>query len=310
MSSPTEFRHEPVMEHEIVEVFSTVPAGHVLDATLGGAGHTTALLESRDDLSVVGVDRDDDALTVSRARLARFEDRVSLHHRRFDEIETAMDEAGVEQLSGALFDLGVSSYQFDAGERGFSYRVDAPLDMRMDASGGVTAADIVNTWPEAEIVRILRDNADERFALRIARAVIAARPIATTVELAEVVAGAIPAPARRRGGHPAKRTFQALRIAVNSELEILPDALDTAIRNTKSGGRVAVLSYHSGEDRIVKERFRHHTTGGCTCPATLPCVCGATPSVRLVRVSSKPSAVEMDRNPRSTSARLRVAEVV
>ena len=310
MSSPTEFRHEPVMEREIVEVFSTVPAGHVLDATLGGAGHTTALLESRDDLSVVGVDRDDDALTVSRARLARFEDRVSLHHRRFDEIETAMDEAGVEQLSGALFDLGVSSYQFDAGERGFSYRVDAPLDMRMDASGGVTAADIVNTWPEAEIVRILRDNADERFALRIARAVIAARPIATTVELAEVVAGAIPAPARRRGGHPAKRTFQALRIAVNSELEILPDALDTAIRNTKSGGRVAVLSYHSGEDRIVKERFRHHTTGGCTCPATLPCVCGATPSVRLVRVSSKPSAVEMDRNPRSTSARLRVAEVV
>ena len=298
------------MEREIVEVFASVPAGHVLDATLGGAGHSTALLESRADLCVLGVDRDTDALAVSRERLARFGDRVSLHHHRFDELEAAMEEAGVEQLSGALFDLGVSSYQFDAGERGFSYRVAAPLDMRMDASSGVTAADIVNTWPEAEIVRILRDNADERFAMRIAKAIVSARPISSTVELAEVVAGAIPAPARRRGGHPAKRTFQALRIAVNSELEILPGALDTAIRNTKSGGRVAVLSYHSGEDRIVKERFRHHTTGGCTCPATLPCVCGATPSVRLVRAASKPTEAEMDRNPRSTSARLRVAEVV
>lgn len=298
------------MRDEIVEVFSTVPAGHILDATLGGAGHSTALLESRDDLSVIGVDRDTDALATSGERLARFGARVSLHHHRFDELDVAMEEAGVEQLSGALFDLGVSSYQFDAGERGFSYRVDAPLDMRMDASDGITAADIVNTWTEVEIARMLRDNADERFAGRIARAIVAARPVTTTAELAEIVASAIPAPARRRGGHPAKRTFQALRIAVNSELEILPGALDSAIRNTRSGGRVAVLSYHSGEDRIVKERFRHHTTGGCTCPATLPCVCGAQPSVRLVRAASKPSEIEMQRNPRSTSARLRVAEVV
>ena len=310
MSESIDFRHEPVMLAEVVSVFATVPAGHVLDATLGGAGHSTAILESRDDLSILGVDRDGEALAVARERLRRFGDRVSLHHRRFDEIEIAMEDAGVEQLSGALFDLGVSSYQFDAADRGFSYRADAALDMRMDTSVGITAADIVNTWDESDIVRILRENADERFAVRIARSIIAARPITTTVELAEVVASAIPAPARRRGGHPAKRTFQALRIAVNSELEVLPAALDTAIRNTASGGRVAVLSYHSGEDRIVKERFRHHSTGGCVCPATLPCVCGAAPSVRLVRSSSKPSAAEIVRNPRSSSARLRVAEVV
>ena len=305
-----DFRHEPVMLDEIVSVFSCVPSGHILDATLGGAGHGSAILDSRPDLSLIGLDRDEEALEAAGERLARFGNRVSLHHRRFDEISPAMDDAGVEQLSGALFDLGVSSHQFDTGERGFSYRTAAPLDMRMDRSRGMTASDIVNTWTEDEIIRLLRENADERFAVRIARAIVGARPIESTVELAEVVAGAIPAPARRRGGHPAKRTFQALRIAVNSELEILPGAIDTAIDLMSVGGRVAVLSYHSGEDRIVKERFRHHSTGGCTCPPTLPCVCGAAPRVRLVKVGSKPSSAETVRNPRSTSARLRVAEVV
>jgi 16S rRNA (cytosine1402-N4)-methyltransferase len=233
-----------------------------------------------------------------------------LQHRRFDDLDAAMSEAGITELSGALFDLGVSSHQFDSGERGFSYRHDAPLDMRMDTTESTTAADVVNQASEGEIAHLLREYSDEKFAGRIARAIIAARPIHTTAELADVVASAIPAPARRRGGHPAKRTFQALRISLNKELEILPNAIDSAVRRTRIGGRVAVLSYHSGEDRIIKARFKQHATGGCECPSTLPCGCGATRIVRLVRVASKPNAEEQLSNPRSSSARLRVAEVL
>jgi 16S rRNA (cytosine1402-N4)-methyltransferase len=233
-----------------------------------------------------------------------------LQHRRFDDLDAAMSEAGIDELSGALFDLGVSSHQFDSGERGFSYRHDAPLDMRMDTTEPTTAADVVNQASEGEIAHLLREYSDEKFAGRIARAIVSARPIHTTAELADIVASAIPAPARRRGGHPAKRTFQALRISLNKELEILPNAIDSAVRRTRRGGRVAVLSYHSGEDRIVKARFKQHATGGCECPSHLPCGCGALSTVRLVRVASKPSAEEQLSNPRSTSARLRVAEVI
>jgi 16S rRNA (cytosine1402-N4)-methyltransferase len=233
-----------------------------------------------------------------------------LQHRRFDDLDAAMLEAGIDELSGALFDLGVSSHQFDSGDRGFSYRHDAPLDMRMDTTEATTAADVVNQASEIEIAQILREYSDEKFAGRIARAIVSARPIHTTSELADIVASAIPAPARRRGGHPAKRTFQALRISLNKELEILPNAIDSAVRRTRSGGRVAVLSYHSGEDRIIKARFKQHATGGCECPSQLPCGCGAQRTVRLVRVESKPSVVEQEKNPRSTSARLRVAEVI
>lgn len=304
------FEHEPVMVDEIVDAFATVPAGCVLDATLGGGGHARALLESRADLSVLGVDRDAAAIEAARERLAGFGGRVMFSHVRFDELDRAMSDNGVSALAGALFDLGVSSHQFDAGERGFSYRTDAPLDMRMDRREGRSAHHLVNESTERELADLIRDFADERFAGRIARAICAARPIETTTELASVIASAIPAPARRRGGHPAKRTFQALRIAVNRELEILPAALDRAIANTLRGGRVAVLSYHSGEDRIVKERFRFHSTGGCSCPTDLPCVCGARPAVKLVRTARKPSDAEQNRNPRSTSARLRVVEAI
>ncbi|MEI8391062.1 MAG: 16S rRNA (cytosine(1402)-N(4))-methyltransferase RsmH [Actinomycetes bacterium] len=304
------FEHQPVMLREITEIFAHVPDGFVLDATLGGAGHTTALLEAHHGLKVLGLDRDPMALSVSQERLATFGDRVVTQHRRFDDLDAAMNQAGISELSGALFDLGVSSHQLDASDRGFSYRQEAMLDMRMDTTEVNTASDIVNTATEGELARILRDYSDERFAGRIARAIIAARPIQTTVELAEIVASAIPAPARRRGGHPAKRTFQALRISLNKELEILPDALDAAIRRTQSGGRVAVLSYHSGEDRIVKSRFKQHVTGGCECPVHLPCGCGAVSTVRLVRSAAKPSADEQILNPRSTSARLRVIEVI
>ena len=309
-TQPAVFSHEPVMVREITELFANVPDGVVLDATLGGAGHTTAILDAHPGLRVLGLDRDPAALEASRVRLAPYGDRAMLQHRRFDDLDAAMSEAGITELSGALFDLGVSSHQFDSGERGFSYRHDAPLDMRMDTTESTTAADVVNQASEGEMAHLLREYSDEKFAGRIARAIIAARPIHTTAELADVVASAIPAPARRRGGHPAKRTFQALRISLNKELEILPNAIDSAVRRTRIGGRVAVLSYHSGEDRIIKARFKQHATGGCECPSTLPCGCGATRIVRLVRVASKPNAEEQLSNPRSSSARLRVAEVL
>jgi 16S rRNA (cytosine1402-N4)-methyltransferase len=309
-AQPATFSHDPVMVREITDLFAGVPHGFVLDATLGGAGHTTAILDAHPGLSVLGLDRDLAALAASRERLAPYGDRVMLQHRRFDDLDAAMLEAGISELSGALFDLGVSSHQFDSGERGFSYRHDAPLDMRMDTTEATTAADVVNQASEIEIAQILREYSDEKFAGRIARAIVSARPIHTTSELADIVASAIPAPARRRGGHPAKRTFQALRISLNKELEILPNAIDSAVRRTGSGGRVAVLSYHSGEDRIIKARFKQHATGGCECPSQLPCGCGAQRTVRLVRVASKPSSVEQEKNPRSTSARLRVAEVI
>ena len=208
-----------------------------------------------------------------------------------------------------LFDLGVSSPQLDRAERGFSYRQAAPLDMRMDRRGGPTAATVVNEYPEAELASVLRRYGDERFAARIARAIVAARPVSTTGELADLVREAIPAPARRRGGHPAKRTFQAIRIEVNDELAILPGSIDAAIELLAPGGRIAVLSYHSGEDRIVKDRLREAETGGCTCPPGLPCVCGAVPVVRLLRRGGwVADPAEVARNPRAESARLRAAE--
>jgi 16S rRNA (cytosine1402-N4)-methyltransferase len=319
------FDHRPVMLDEIVDVFAAVPAGVVVDATLGAGGHTAALLERRADLSIVGIDRDEQALAAASARLQRFGDRFHPVHARFDDLPEIMHTDQIPRpdidaelsevlradgLSGALFDLGVSSPQLDRGERGFSYRQDGPLDMRMDQSAPWSAADVVNGYDVEELTRIIRRFGDERFAARIARAIVAARPIESTVELATIVTSAIPAAARRTGGHPAKRTFQAIRIEVNGELDALPVALDAAIESTRPGGRIAVLSYHSGEDRIVKERFRV-ATGVCDCPPDLPCVCGAVQTVRLVRgVPKRPSAAEQASNPRATSARLRVAERV
>ncbi|MFZ9629338.1 MAG: 16S rRNA (cytosine(1402)-N(4))-methyltransferase RsmH, partial [Ilumatobacteraceae bacterium] len=297
------------MGAEITELFGTVPPGFVLDATLGGGGHSELLLDRWPHLSVLGIDRDLRALAAAQQRLARFGDRVRTFHTRFDGLAHAMEALAIDTLSGALFDLGVSSHQLDAAERGFSYRNTAPLDMRMDTEQRWSAADVVNGYTVDELARVLHTYGDERFARRIAAAIVAARPIETTTELAEIVVGAIPAPARRTGGHPAKRTFQAIRIEVNGELDALPGALDTAIDRTSPTGRIAVLSYHSGEDRIVKERFREASTGGCLCPPELPCVCDAVQTVRLVRgVPKQPSAAEVSTNPRAKSARLRVVE--
>ncbi len=304
----TDFIHIPVMADRIVEIFRPVPPGVLVDATVGGGGHARLLLEARSDLRLVGVDRDPAALAAAAEVLAPFGDRVTLRHARFDDLETVMTELQ-PPVTGVLFDLGVSSPQLDRAERGFSYRHDGPLDMRMDPADQWTAADVVNGYPEVELVRVLQEHGEERFAIRIAAAIVASRPIETTAQLAAIVRDAIPAPARRRGGHPAKRTFQAIRIEVNRELDILPTAIDAALELTAPRGRVAVLAYHSGEDRIVKERFRHAVTGGCTCPPGLPCVCDAVQTVRLLRPGAwKPTAAEVEANPRAESARLRAVE--
>jgi len=299
------------MAAEIVAVFATVPAGIVLDATLGGGGHSELILDAYPSLGVLGIDQDESALAAAARRLARFGDRFTAVHSRFDHLRTAMNAARIDHLSGALFDLGVSSPQLDRAERGFSYRLDAPLDMRMDTSQAWSGDDVVNGYTEAELTRVLHDNGDERFAARIAKAIVANRPIESTAVLAGIIVAAIPAAARRTGGHPAKRSFQAIRIEVNRELEILPDAIDAAIGATVVGGRIAVLSYHSGEDRIVKERFRSAETGDCVCPPNLPCVCGALRTVRVVRrVPRTPTAEEVAGNRRAASARLRVVEKI
>jgi 16S rRNA (cytosine1402-N4)-methyltransferase len=297
------------MADEVVALFATVPPGIVVDATVGGGGHAQRLLRARPDLRILGLDRDPSALAAAAARLAPFGDRVTLVHSRFDHLEQIMSDLAIDEVSGVLFDLGVSSPQLDEPERGFSYRYDAPLDMRMDPDDPWSAGDVVNGYDEAELTHVLAAYGDERHARRIAQAVVAARPIETTAELADIVAGAIPARFRRRGGHPAKRTFQAIRIEVNRELEILPGAIDTAIDKTAPGGRVVALAYHSGEDRIVKEHFRLATTGGCTCPPGLPCVCAAVATVRLVHKGAvKPTDLEIAANRRAESARLRAVE--
>jgi len=317
------FRHVPVLRDEVVAAFAPVPPGWVVDGTLGGAGHATAILEAHPHLSVLGLDRDPDAVAVATERLGRFVGRALVVHTRFDRIADAMGllrrtrptvDADDEPtgLSGVLLDLGVSSPQLDRGDRGFSYRNPGPLDMRMDPSAGRSAADVVNTADEAELVQILRRFGDERHAPRIARAIVAARPIATTQQLADVVRDAIPAAARRTGGHPATRTFQALRIEVNDELEQLEAVLGDALDLLVPGGRLAVITYHSGEDRIVARRFRDAAADDCTCPpGSGPCRCGGAPSVRLVpRKAITASEDELAANPRARSARLRVAEAL
>jgi 16S rRNA (cytosine1402-N4)-methyltransferase len=303
------FLHHPVMAERIARLFEAVPPGVVVDATVGGGGHARVILEANPMVAVVGLDQDPDALAASASLLEAFGDRVMLRRARFDSLVTVMSDLGLTSLSGAIFDLGVSSPQLDRGERGFSYRHDGPLDMRMDPDGDLTAADIVNGYAESRLADVIGTYGDERFAARIARAIVSARPIETTAELAAIVRDAIPAPARRRGGHPAKRTFQAIRIEVNRELEVLGASIDDAIDVLVPGGRCAVLAYHSGEDRIVKDRFRYAATGGCTCPPGLPCVCDAVQTVRLLKQGAwTASDVEVAANPRAESARLRAVE--
>jgi 16S rRNA (cytosine1402-N4)-methyltransferase len=303
MSRP--FAHEPVMTHEVVALLAPVPAGLVVDATLGAAGHARALLTARPHLSLLGVDRDPAALEAARRELADFSGRAELHHATFDRLGDLL--AG-RAASAFLFDLGVASPQLDRAERGFSYSREGPLDMRMDPSQAWSAADLVNGASAEELARLFAEHGEARSARRIAQAIVAARPITTTTDLTAVVDRSLPRSGRRRG-HPASRVFQALRSEVNDEQAQLSSGLDVALGSLVTGGRCVVISYHSGEDRLVKARFVEAATGSCTCPPGLPCVCGAEPSVRLItRGARKPSPAEVAANPRARSARLRAVE--
>lgn len=301
------------METEIVELFSRQEPGWLIDATLGGAGHTTSLLKANPNLKVLGIDRDPIARQAAREKLSKSgisEDRYKVAEGTFGDLENLLDQHSfTEPIQGALFDFGVSSPQLDWPERGFSFRHDGPLDMRMNPKDTLTAEQIVNEYEVEEIAKLLRDGADERFAFRIAKAIVKTRPHKSTTALAQVITEAIPAATRRSGGHPAKRSFQALRIAVNNEIAQIPSALTTAISALNAKGRIAVLSYHSGEDALVKAAFDQAASGGCECPSRLPCVCAAKPQLKILRPKlRRPTEAEIDRNPRSASARLRCAE--
>jgi 16S rRNA (cytosine1402-N4)-methyltransferase len=303
--------HQPVMVKEVVEVFAPLPPGLVVDATTGTGGHASALLDAYPHLQMLCLDRDPWAVQVATERLSRYGSRAVVRHATFDDMVEEAERVGWREgtVSGVFFDLGVSSPQLDIPERGFSYWTDAPLDMRMDTTAGLTAADVVNQWDVDSLARLFAANGEGRFARRIARAVVASRPLETTLQLSAVVRAAIPAPARRRGGHPARRVFQGLRIAVNDELALLGRALPKALEALAPRGRCAVLSYHSGEDRIVKTVFAGAVSGGCTCPPGLPCACGARSSGRLVfRGARRPTPAEVELNHRSESARMRAFE--
>jgi 16S rRNA (cytosine1402-N4)-methyltransferase len=289
----------------------TEPGAVVVDATLGLGGHSEALLRTLEAVRLVGLDRDQEALSRSTARLAPYAERITLVHAVYDELPEILARLGIERVQGVLFDLGVSSLQLDEAARGFAYAQDAPLDMRMDQSGGRTAAEVVNTYPAAELARVLREYGEERFARRIADAVVRERarePFTSTARLAELVRSSIPAATRRTGGHPAKRTFQALRIEVNGELDALASALAAAVAALAVGGRIVVLSYHSLEDRLVK---RVLTAGArSTAPADLPVELPEhAPYLRLLtRGAELPDDEEVAANPRAASVRLRAAE--
>ncbi|MQA78218.1 MAG: 16S rRNA (cytosine(1402)-N(4))-methyltransferase RsmH [Streptosporangiales bacterium] len=307
--------HVPVLPQRVVALLApalATPGAVLVDATLGLGGHTDLLLRAHPALRVVGVDRDDRALDRSRARLVEHAERLTLVHAVYDHLPAVLAELGLTAVQGVLFDLGVSSIQLDERDRGFAYSYDAPLDMRMDQTAPVTAADVVNTYTARDLARVLREYGEERYARRIADAVVRERaqaPLTSTAQLATLVRDAIPAAARYApGGHPAKRTFQALRIEVNGELEVLERALPAALASLAVGGRIVVLAYHSLEDRLVKRALRAGATSAA--PLDLPVVPPEyEPELRLLtRGAERPDADEVARNARAASARLRAAE--
>ncbi len=308
----SEFTHRPVLLDECIEALNIRPDGIYLDGTLGRAGHSREIARRLHTGRLICVDRDDAALEAARERLAPWMDRVTLVHSNFDRVDEILNELGIPGADGMLFDLGVSSPQLDDGARGFSYMADAPLDMRMDREEGLTAADVVNTWSQEELKRILFQYGEERYAPQIAGAIVRRReegPIRTTLELVDIIKSAMPARALKEKQHPAKRSFQAIRIAVNDELGSVERMLKRAVPRLNKGGRLAVITFHSLEDRIVKTGFADFARG-CTCPPDFPvCVCGKTPDIRLVNKKPiLPSQRELEENPRSRSAKLRVAE--
>ena len=306
------FHHISVLLNECLEGLDIKPDGIYVDGTLGGAGHSSQIAKRLRGGRLIGIDRDPVALKAAGERLAPFGDTVTLVHSNFCEISRVLDGLGVEAVDGILLDLGVSSPQLDDGERGFSYMVDAPLDMRMNNGDALTAQTVVNTWSYEELRRILFDYGEERYAPQIAAAICRRRehkPINTTLELVDVIRSAMPASALREKQHPAKRSFQAIRIAVNDELGAVHKVMDAAIPRLKKGGRLAIITFHSLEDRIVKNGM-NDAAKGCICPPSFPvCVCGKKPQVKLV--NRKPVTAgneELELNPRSRSAKLRVCE--
>ena len=310
----TEFHHISVLLEECLDGLNIKPDGIYVDGTLGGAGHSSQIAKRLTTGRLIGIDRDPIALKAAGERLAPFGDRVTLVHSNFCEISNVLDDLGIDKVDGILLDLGVSSPQLDDGERGFSYMVDAPLDMRMNNGDALTAEQIVNTWSYEELRRILFDYGEERYAPQIASTICRRRetaPIKTTLELVDVIRSAMPASALREKQHPAKRSFQAIRIAVNDELGAVRKVMDTAIPRLNSGGRLAIITFHSLEDRIVKNGMAD-AAKGCTCPPQIPiCVCGNKPQVKII--TRKPIVAgdkELADNPRSRSAKLRVCEKI
>ena len=304
--------HKPVLLEECIQALNIRPDGIYLDGTLGRAGHSREIARRLTTGRLICVDRDQAALDAAQERLGEWMDKVTLVHSNFDQLDAILDGLHLAGVDGMLFDLGVSSPQLDDGERGFSYRTDAPLDMRMDRSEGLTAAQVVNTWPQEELRRILSQYGEERYAPAIAAAIVRRRqerPIETTLELVDVIKSGMPARALKEKQHPAKRSFQAIRIAVNDELGSVDRMVREAVPRLNPGGRLAVISFHSLEDRIVKNALAAFAKG-CTCPPDFPvCVCGKKPQVKLV--NKKPivsGAAELEENPRARSAKLRVAE--
>jgi 16S rRNA (cytosine1402-N4)-methyltransferase len=306
-----EFNHKSVLLHESIDALNIKPDGLYVDGTAGGGGHSFEIAQKLSSGRLVAVDRDPDAIKAASARLAPFQDKVTIVQSNYSRLSQIFQELGITGADGILLDLGVSSYQFDVPERGFSYNYDAPLDMRMSKSG-LSAGNIVNEAPFSELARILREYGEEKFASRIASTIVASReikPIETTFELAEIVKSGIPAAARRSGPHPARKSFQALRIAVNGELDELSMLLDDALSLLLPHGRLAVITFQSLEDRMVKQRFLSWSKG-CICPPDFPiCVCGHKPRAEVIyKKGIEPAQSEIDVNPRSRSARLRVSE--
>ena len=310
-----EFKHKSVLLYETVDELNIKPDGIYVDGTLGGGGHSYEIAGRLSEGGrLIGIDQDEDAIKAAGKRLEPYMDRVTIVRNNYCNMDKVLDELGIDKVDGIMLDLGVSSYQLDAADRGFTYNVDTALDMRMDKRQEITAKDIVNEYSEFDLYRIIRDYGEDRFAKNIAKHIVAARqekPIETTFELNDIIKAAIPMKVRATGGHPSKRTYQAIRIELNKELEVLENSIDMMIDRLKPEGRLCIITFHSLEDRIVKTRFRNNENP-CTCPPSFPaCVCGKVPKGRVItRKPVVPTDEEINENSRSKSSKLRVFERV